>query len=211
MKDKSYYYNIALILAIVTIAYNLIEGLVSVYFGYEDETIALFGFGIDSFIEVLSGIGIAHMVLRIRFNKNSIRDSFERTALRITGVAFYLLVAGLVTTGIYNIWIAHKPETTIWGIIIFSISIITMWALIMAKLKVGKKLNSNAIIADANCTKVCLYMSIILLVSSGIYELTHMPYIDSLGSLGLAYYSFKEGRECFEKARGEVTCSCDRD
>ena len=211
MKDKSHYYNIALILAIVTIAYNLIEGLVSVYFGYEDETIALFGFGIDSFIEVLSGIGIAHMVLRIRFNKNSIRDSFERTALRITGVAFYLLVAGLVTTGIYNIWIAHKPETTIWGIIISSISIFTMWALIMAKLKVGRQLNSNAIIADANCTKVCLYMSIILLVSSGIYELTHMPYIDSLGSLGLAYYSFKEGRECFEKARGEATCSCDRD
>jgi len=211
MKDKSHYYNIALILAIVTIAYNLIEGLVSVYFGYEDETIALFGFGIDSFIEVLSGIGIAHMVLRIRFNKNSSRDSFERTALRITGVAFYLLVVGLVTTGIYNIWIAHKPETTIWGIIISSISIVTMWALILAKLKVGKQLNSNAIIADANCTKVCLYMSVILLVSSGIYELTHMPYIDSLGSLGLAYYSFKEGRECFEKARGEATCSCDRD
>lgn len=208
MKDKSYYYNLALALAIITIVYNLIEGLVSVYFGYEDETIALFGFGIDSFIEVLSGIGIAHMVLRIRFNNNSCRDKFERTALRITGVAFYILVVGLVITGVYNISIAHKPETTIWGIIISSISIITMWALIYAKRKVGRKLNSDAIIADANCTKVCLYMSIILLVSSGIYELTHMPYIDSLGSLGLAYYSLNEGRECFEKARGETTCSC---
>jgi len=209
MKERTYYYNLALILAIITIVYNLIEGLVAVYFGYEDETIALFGFGIDSFIEVLSGIGIAHMVLRIRFNNNSCRDSFERTALRITGVAFYILVVGLVTTSIYNIWIAHKPETTIWGIIISSISIITMWILIIAKLRVGKALNSNAIIADANCTKVCLYMSVILLVSSGIYELTHMPYIDSIGSLGLAYYSFKEGRECFQKARGETTCSCD--
>jgi len=79
MKDKNSLYKIALILAIITILYNIIEGLFSMYFGYEDETIALFGFGIDSFIEVISGFGIMHMVIRIRKNEDSKRNDFERT------------------------------------------------------------------------------------------------------------------------------------
>ena len=58
------YWQYALWLAIITIFYNILEGLVSIYFGAEDETLTLFGFGVDSFIEVLSGVGILAMVLR---------------------------------------------------------------------------------------------------------------------------------------------------
>lgn len=79
-------YRWALILAFITVGYNLIEGIVSVWFGFNDETLALFGFGLDSFIEVLSGIGIVHMVMRLRQNPSAKdRDKFETTALRITG------------------------------------------------------------------------------------------------------------------------------
>ncbi|MDP2087856.1 MAG: cation transporter [Flavobacteriaceae bacterium] len=208
---QSRLYKLAFALAIVTIIYNFAEGIIATYFGYEDESLALFGFGIDSFIEVISGIGIAHMVLRIQRNPNSNRDNFERTALRITGVAFYGLVLGLVFTSIFNIYTAHKPETTFWGIVIAVISIATMWILVVWKTKVGKQLNSAAILADAACTKVCIYMSIILLVSSGIYELTNMAYIDSIGTLALSFYAFKEGRECFDKAKSNKYCSCEND
>jgi len=52
-------------------------------------------------------------------------------------------------------------------------------------------------------------MSIILLISSGIYQLTNLPYIDSIGTLGLAFLSFREGQECFEKAKSNKYCSCD--
>ena len=89
-------YKTAFNLAVFTIIYNLIEGLVSVYFGYEDESLTLFGFGIDSFIEMVSGLGIAHMVIRIKQNPDTNRDNFEKTALRITGWGFYVLVAGPV-------------------------------------------------------------------------------------------------------------------
>ena len=68
-----------------------------------------------------------------------------------------------------------------------------------AKLKVGKELKSDAIIADANCTKTCFYLSFLLLASSGLYELFQIAYIDIAGSLGIAYFAFKEGREAFEK------------
>jgi divalent metal cation (Fe/Co/Zn/Cd) transporter len=148
----------ALWLAVFTILYNLAEGLVSVFFGLSDEALTLFGFGVDSFIEVMSGIGILAMVLRIRQNPATERSQFERTALRVTGTSFYLLAVGLAVTAIYNIISGHKPETTLPGMIISVISIAIMWALVAAKRKVGQALHSAPILADANCTLVCIYM-----------------------------------------------------
>jgi len=206
--DKINLYKYAVILAFITIFYNLIEGLISIYFGIQDETISLFGFGVDSFVEVISGIGILHMLIRIK-NKGEERDEFEKTALRITGTAFYILAAGLTATAIFNIYISHKPETTFWGIVISLISIITMSVLIFFKMKVGRTLNSKALIADANCTKTCLYLSVILLAASVGYELTGLGGIDSLGAFLIAYFSFKEGREAFEKARTGKDCECE--
>lgn len=201
--------RLATILALITIFYNAIEGVISIYFGMEDETLALFGFGVDSFVEVISGVGIFHMIMRMRKCEIEKRDQFERQALRITGIAFYLLTLGLVFGSILNIIEAREPDTTIVGIIVSSISILTMYFLMRAKLKVGKALNSDAIIADANCTKTCFYLSMILLASSGLFELTGIAYMDIIGSLGVAWFAFKEGKEAFEKARSNsLKCCC---
>lgn len=200
----------ALFLAIVTVLYNVIEGFVSIIFGAEDETLALFGFGVDSFVEVISGIGILHLIFRMTYKNVEHRDEFEKTALRITGSAFYILTAGLVFGSFLIVVNDVKPETTIPGIIISIVSLLTMYFLMNAKLKVGKELNSDAIIADANCTKTCFYLSIVLLLSSASYELLGFGFIDAIGSLGIAYFSFNEGREAFEKVRsGNLSCSCD--
>jgi len=206
-KAKESLYRWAYVLAVITILYNILEGSVSIYFGIEDETLALFGFGLDSFVEVISGIGIWHMMKRIRKNYDANPDDFERQALKITGSAFYILSIGLIATAAVNIYQGHKPETTFWGIVISLISIITMWLLIHYKIKVGKQLDSQAIVADANCTKVCLYLSIILFLSSAGYELTGIGGLDSIGAIFIAGFSFKEGRESFQKAKG-LSCSC---
>lgn len=201
--------RIALWLSVITIVYNVVEGLVSVYFGSADDTLVLLGFGIDSFVEVLSGIGILHMVLRLQRTEINENDRFERLALRITGYSFLLLAAGLVLGSILKISGNSKPETTLAGIIIASVSIITMYFLMRYKLKTGKALNSEAIIADANCTRTCLYLSFILLISSVLYEFLKINYIDIAGSLGIAWYAFSEGRESLEKARNnKLTCGC---
>ena len=75
-----------------------------------------------------------------------------------------------------------------------------MWALVVSKRKVGDALNSSPILADANCSMVCIYMSIVLLASSLIYQITGLGFVDSLGALGLIYFSVNEGKEAFEKA-----------
>ena len=206
--DVERYYQYALWLGYFTVFYNLFEGLVSILFSVNDETLALFGFGVDSFIEVLSGIGIIAMILRIRHNPETERSQFEKTALRITGTSFYILAAGLAVTAVVNIVTGHTPETTLPGIIISLISIAMMWALVAAKRKVGRTLDSAPILADANCTLVCIYMSLVLLGSSLIYQLTGLGIVDSLGALGLIYFSVQEGRESFEKAAG-LACDCE--
>ncbi|AGY53773.1 Co/Zn/Cd Cation Transporter-Like Protein [Bacteroidales bacterium CF] len=119
-------YKYAWYLSLFTIFYNIIEGLISMIFGYQDETLALFGFGVDSFIEVISGIGIAIMILRIRQNPTSEKSEFEKTALKITGISFYILSVGLIIGVALNIINQNKPETTLWGIIISFISILVM-------------------------------------------------------------------------------------
>lgn len=200
-------YKNAFRLSLFTIFYNIAEGVVSMILGYEDETLTLFGFGADSFIEVMSGIGIAVMILRIQRNPESSKNEFEIKALKITGVAFYLLSAGLLAGIIINIIINHKPETTFWGIIISIISILVMVWLMTSKKNVGIKLKSEPIISDSNCTKVCVYMSIVLLASSLIYELTGFVYTDAIGAAGLIYFSISEGKEAFEKAE-DKNCSC---
>jgi divalent metal cation (Fe/Co/Zn/Cd) transporter len=200
------YWTYALWLALFTVFYNLAEGLVSVFFGISDEALTLFGFGVDSFIEVMSGIGILAMVLRIRQNPETPRSQFERTALRVTGTSFYLLAVGLGATAIYNLFSAHKPTTTLPGLIISFVSIAVMWALVAGKRKVGKTLDSAPILADANCTMVCIYMSIVLLAASLIYQLTGFGFVDSIGALGLIYFSYSEGKESFEKAAGMDDC-----
>jgi divalent metal cation (Fe/Co/Zn/Cd) transporter len=207
--DKYRLLHIAFILSLITIIYNIAEGIISLYFGIDDESLSLLGFGTDSFVEVISGVGIAHMVLRMRYSKVNQRDKFERQALQITGFGFYILTLGIVVGAILSFIEGSKPETTWPGIVIAGISILTMYFLMRYKLKIGKALESDAIIADANCTKSCLYLSVVLLVSSVAYEIFQIGYIDSIGSLGIAWFTFIEGRESFEKARSnKMSCGC---
>ncbi len=199
--DESRLYRTALFLSLFTIIYNVLEGIVCLYFGYEDETLTLFGFGIDSFIEVVSGLGIFQMILRIRRHPDAAVSAFEIRALRITGFGFIVLAVGLVVGIVFNLISHHKPESTLWGTIISSISIVVMFWLVISKRKVGRKLSSDAILADAACSQVCIYMSMVLLVSSALYQFTGFAYADVLGSAGLVWLSLSEGKEALQNAR----------
>ena len=198
----------AYLLSVFTIAYNIVEGLISTWFGASADSLTLFGFGVDSFIEAASGFGILHMVLRIRGNAEVSRDGFEKRALTVTGFAFYALAAALPVTIVVNVLTGHKPDTTLPGIVIALISIAVMLWLIRAKTRVGDALGSPAILADAHCTKICVYMSVTLLVSSALYELTGFAHLDNIGAAALAWFSFQEGRECFRKSRTDDLCGC---
>jgi divalent metal cation (Fe/Co/Zn/Cd) transporter len=194
-------------LALFTIGFNLLEGVVSIWLGAADETLALFGFGVDSFIEVMSAVGVWHMIRRIRNNGGETRDAFEQRALKITGLAFYLLSFGLVMTAIVSLASRHRPETTFWGIVVSIVSISFMWVLIHHKTKIGTALDSPAILADAACSRACVFLSIVLMLASLGFQLTGMGSLDTIGALVIALLAGKEGRESFAKAKG-ISCGC---
>lgn len=227
--DRPRLYAWASALALITIFYNVAEGLVSVFFGLRDETLALFGFGADSFVEVLSGVGIWHMLRRTGGQGAAAlcgrgerppsegggplaaesTDRFEKTALKTTGVSFYILAAALLATAALDLIRGSGPETTFWGMVVSLVSIATMWALMTAKLRVGRLLGSDAILADAACTKVCLLLSFVLLASSAGFALTGWDRLDAAGAAVIAWLAYREGREAFEKAAGKKpSCGC---
>jgi divalent metal cation (Fe/Co/Zn/Cd) transporter len=167
---RSSLHRVAFFLALFTIAANIVEGVASMALRVQDETPALFGFGVGSFVEVI-------------------------------------LAAGLVLGGVVNVAAGRMPESTIWGVVVSLISIVVMTGLVAAKRRVGRALHSAPIPADAQCTLVCIYMSVVLLASSALFELTGFGLLDSLGALGLARFSHREGREPFNKAGGRE-CAC---
>lgn len=193
-------YRLASGLSVFTIVYNALEGLVSITLGAHNETITLFGFGLDSIIEVISGIGILIMIRRIYKSPLTNKSKWEIQALKVTGTSFYVLLLLLIISSIIAVLTHHRPVTTFSGIIISLISITVMLILARAKINTGKKLNSKPIISDGNCTMVCVYMSIILLFSSLLYYWTHFAYLDVLGSLGLCWFCYTEGKEALESA-----------
>lgn len=193
-------FQTGIILSIATVLFNIIEGSVSIYFGYSDKALTLFGFGFDSFIEAVSATGILIMIMRIMNNAESKSYNAEILALKITGSGFYFLSVGLIISSFLNIYLGKKPESTFSGIVISIISISVMYILMKLKMLTGTRLSCKPIISDANCTKVCIYMSLVLLISSLIYAVTGFQYIDSIGALGIVYFSYKEGKEAFEKA-----------
>ncbi|MFD2571979.1 cation transporter [Spirosoma soli] len=203
---KGALWRIARGLALFTVLYNIGEGLISLYFGVSDAALTLAGFGADSFIEVISGLGILAMIVRLQRHKGRDRGRFEQLALRTTGVCFYALVILLMVGAALSLWQGRQPETTTAGVVISLISIGIMRGLAAWKIRTGKRLQSAPIIADGQCTMVCVYMSVVLLVSSLLYVWFRIPYIDAAGMLGLAWFSLKEGQESFEKANGAECC-----
>lgn len=202
-------YNRALAFASFVFFYNIAEGFIAMGMGYTDESLTLFGFGADSFIEVASNLGVIYMIRRIKQNPLSPKTPFEKTSLQITGYGFYVLCVTLGIGIVLSLMEQHRPHNTFWGIVISVVSIAIMWVVAASQLRTGRALNSQAIISDANCTIICIYMSVVLLLSSFVYEYTGFAYADAIGAAGLIYFSFKEGREALEKAEGKECCdSC---
>lgn len=184
----------AVFLAWATIFYNLIEGFVSVGFGVAEESVALFGFGLDSFIEV----GSALLVLW-RFSAEAkggiTRIDREMFASRSIGRLFVLLAVIIALTGVHQLTHFSHPETTLPGTIIALLSIMTMIYLWKAKRRLAEQLNSPSLKNDAACTMACIKLSVVLLVGSFIYLIApQLWWVDAMGALILSYFTLQEGR-----------------
>jgi divalent metal cation (Fe/Co/Zn/Cd) transporter len=188
-------------LAYFTICYNVLEGLVSIYFGLKDDSISLLGFGIDSFIEVASA---AIVLIKLRSNSPETNLKHERTATFYIGVLFLILSLSVSLNSFYTIYNHGHPETTLPGLVVSIVSLSFMYLLYRRKFEVGFKLNSATIMADARCSLACIKLSGVLFIASILYW--YRPtlwWVDSVSALIIALFIVKEGWGLIKNSREE--------
>src|ERR1700692_3391809 len=145
-----------------TIVWNSLEGLIAVAAGIVAGSISLVGFGMDSFIEVISG---ATLLWRMSVDADvEGRERNEKLSLRIVGGCFVTLAVYIAYESVSDLIRKTSPAHSIPGIVLACVSLVVMPILSRAKKKVGNALNSAAMNADARQTDFCVYLSAILLV-----------------------------------------------
>jgi divalent metal cation (Fe/Co/Zn/Cd) transporter len=188
----------ALWLSGLTIAYNLAEGIVSMAFGWVDDSIALFGFGADSFIEVASALLVLWKLLD---HGNLAR---ERKATKGIGWLFLFLAAGIAGGAILQLVTQRHPPTTVPGLVISILSLSFMVFLWRAKLHTAKGLDSSTVAADAACSLACIQLSMVLFAGSLLFLLApSLWWVDAAAALGLALLIGREGFNMIRAARSE--------
>jgi len=195
----------ALLLSYITVFYNIAEGLISILAGSLANSIALIGFGLDSFVESSSGF-----VMIWRFRKNgkiSIDEEkkIEKKATRFVAYTFFILGAYIVYESVSKLYFNEKPEPSLIGIIIAAVSIIAMPVLFYSKYMTGKAIGSKALIADSKETLACMFMSVALLLGLVLNYLYGYWQADPIVGMIIFVFLFKESVELL---REEEFCEC---
>lgn len=180
-----------------TIAYNLIEGVIAVAAGITAGAVSLLGFGLDSGIEVISAIVVVtRLVSEIRSATPDERT--EKIALRIVAVTFFALAAYLVVVGIQDLVAGEHPKTSLVGIVLTAASIVVMPTLAALKRRVGLRLGSKLVIADAAETRLCAVLSVSTFVGLLAYLLLGWTWLDPVAGFVIAAFAVMEGHEAWE-------------
>jgi divalent metal cation (Fe/Co/Zn/Cd) transporter len=144
-----------------TIAYNSLEGLIGIAAGFVAGSVALIGFGIDSIIEVTSGVAL---LWRLHHDADrSGREQKERITLRIVGVCFLALAVYVAYDSIASLLTHQVPEKSKVGMGLAAVSLVVMPLLARAKRSIAGDIGSVALNADAKQTEFCTFLSAILL------------------------------------------------
>jgi divalent metal cation (Fe/Co/Zn/Cd) transporter len=186
------------LLEYLTIGWNLLEGVVAVGAGLAAGSVALVGFGFDSFVESLSG---GALVWRLRSDEDSERR--EQIALKLVGASFLILAAYVAFNAGKSLIAREPPESSYVGIALSVLSLVVMPLLARAKRRVAADLNSRALRADSRQTDICAYLSAILLGGLLLNALFGWWWADPVAALVMVPIIAKEGVEAL---RGETCC-----
>ena len=194
----------ALMLSYFTVAYNVLEGVLSILAGGLASSIALIGFGMDSFIESISG-GI--MIWRFRQTRLSEAEEkkVETRAVKLVGWSFFVLAAYILFEAARKLITSEVPDPSLLGIIIAATSLVVMPVLFIAKQRTGRKLGSRSLLADSKQTLACTFMSLALLLGLLANRLFGFWQADPIVGLFIGAWLVREGIETLKEGR---LCSC---
>jgi divalent metal cation (Fe/Co/Zn/Cd) transporter len=190
--------KIARRLEYATLGWNVVEAAGSITIGILAASVALVGFGADALIESISGC-----VLLWRLRSGDLGRSREERALQLVGISFLVLAAYVLFDAVTSLLAHERPQASMIGVLIASISLIVMPVLARAKRRVARRLQSNALAADSRQTALCAYLSAILLLGLTLNQLFGWWWSDPVAALLMVPIIAREG---IEALRGHHCC-----
>lgn len=187
----------AQLLAATSVSYNVVEAVIAITAGLIAGSVALVGFGLDSVVEVSSGL-----IILWQF-RHPLPESRERRALRLMAVSFFALAAYVTFESVRALVTGHDPESSTVGIALAAASVVIMPFLSWAQRRTGRELGSGAVVADSTQTLLCTYLSVVLLVGLILNATLGWSWADPVAGLVIAAIAVKEGREAW---RGDACC-----
>jgi divalent metal cation (Fe/Co/Zn/Cd) transporter len=194
----SRYKERAVRLAWATIVWNVVEAVVAIAAGTAASSIALIGFGLDSTVEVMSAVVIV-------WQFRGLAEDRERRALKLIAMSFFALAVYVGVQAIIDLLWRSEPKSSTVGIGLAIASMIVMPMLARAKRRNGNAMGSATVLADSNQTKLCAYLSAILLAGLILNATAGWWWADPVAALGIAGLAVNEGREAW---RGETCDDC---
>lgn len=195
----------ALHLEYITVGWNIVEGIVAVSAALLAGSVAILGFGIDSFVECASAVVMIwrlHAERDHRMNGPQI-EAIEHRARRLVAASLFLLAAYVAFDAVRTLWSSDKPAFSPVGVALLVLSIAVMLWLARAKRRLAKELGSEALEADAFQTTACWWLSIAALVGVGLNGLLGWWWADPAAALVIAALIFREGRDAW---KGRACC-----
>jgi divalent metal cation (Fe/Co/Zn/Cd) transporter len=195
----------ALLLSYLTVGYNILEGAVSIFAGWLAGSIALIGFGLDSFVESFSG-GI--MIWRFRPHPGLTPEQEERLenkAVRLVAYTFFILAAYVLYESLKKLYFQEAPDPSFLGMVIAGLSLIIMPGLFYLKYQTGRSLGSHSLMADSKQTLACAMLSLALLIGLSLNYFFGIWQADPFIGILIVVLLFREG---YKTLREEKLCTC---
>lgn len=192
-------------LSYFTVVYNVVEGILSIFLGLGSGSIALVGFGLDSFVESLSG-GV--MIWRFSHHHTIAKkkeEEIEAKAMKLIGYTFFLLAGYVLFESLRKLFLQEAPEPSFWGMMLLIISLMVMPLLWYAKHHTAHALQSKSLLLDARQTIACMWLSLAALFGIVLNMAFGLWQADPLAGLFIAYFLIKEGRMAVKE--GKTCCT----
>lgn len=203
--DRSPLLRRAFLLAVFTVAWNLVEGVVAIVGAALAGSRALLGFGVDSFVESLSA---AVVIWRLRAEQRDPQRAaaVEQRALRLIGIAFFALAALVGVESLRSLVAGDEPDASAIGIVLTIVSLVVMPLLARAKRRTGEELGERSVVADSRQTMACVYLSAVVLAGLVLNAALGWWWADPLAALGVVVFLVREGREALEADHLDDCC-----
>jgi divalent metal cation (Fe/Co/Zn/Cd) transporter len=176
----------ALFYEYLTIAWNILEGIVCITIGLLSGSIALFAYGLESGVEVFAS---AVVVWDLKGGKKA----REKIALKLIGFAYFIVSIYIFIDAFVSLFSHKHPDKSLPGIVFIILTIAMMVSLGLIKKNIGTKMGSETVLANAKFTLIDGALASTVLLGLVLNAVFGWWWADQIMAIFLAIVAFREG------------------